>query len=225
MWSVVKEVGELLPHRLNHAASGRGGNRAGAGRPRRAGVDDAITSATLDLLIAVGYQRLTVDEVARRADVAAATVYRRWPSKSSLVAAAATSATLTPLTPPDTGSFRRDLDAIVDATYRFFTGPQGKIMRILVTHSADDEELLNVVKSTTQLRRDGIYSMVERAKARNEIASTLDPELVADLFVGPLWTRLLVTGGRITRPLVQQVADLAAAALSNTGTAGGAGRR
>lgn len=193
---------------------GRGGRRAGAGRPRRPGVDEAITTATLELLITQGYQRLTVEAVARRAEVAAATVYRRWPSKSALVAAAATSATLTPLEPPDTGSLGGDLNAVVDSTYQFFTGPQGKIMRILIRHSADDEELINVVRSTTRLRRDGLSHIVSRASARGELVAGVDPQLAADLFVGPLWTRLLVTGGRITRELVQKCAERATAALA-----------
>ncbi len=58
------------------------------GRPRRAGADEEILTVALELLREKGYRDLNVDEVAERAGVAKTTVYRRWPTKGALVAAA-----------------------------------------------------------------------------------------------------------------------------------------
>lgn len=58
------------------------------GRPRREGADEEILSIAQQMLAAKGYRELTVDAVAERAGVAKTTVYRRWPSKGALVAAA-----------------------------------------------------------------------------------------------------------------------------------------
>ena len=58
------------------------------GRPRRAGADEEILAVALELLREKGYRDLNVDEVAERAGVAKTTVYRRWPTKGALVAAA-----------------------------------------------------------------------------------------------------------------------------------------
>jgi AcrR family transcriptional regulator len=56
------------------------------GRPRS--IEDArILAATRDALVTVG-PGVTVREIARRADVSEGTVFRRFPSKSALVAAA-----------------------------------------------------------------------------------------------------------------------------------------
>ena len=62
--------------------------KRGRGRPRREGADEEILAVTLEMLREIGYGALTVDAVAERAGVAKTTLYRRWPSKSALVAAA-----------------------------------------------------------------------------------------------------------------------------------------
>lgn len=62
--------------------------KRGRGRPRREGADDEILTVALAMLREQGYAALTVDAVAERAGVAKTTVYRRWPSKGALIAAA-----------------------------------------------------------------------------------------------------------------------------------------
>ena len=63
-------------------------SKRGRGRPRREGAADEILAVTLAMLREGGYRSVTIDEVAERAGVAKTTLYRRWPSKVALVAAA-----------------------------------------------------------------------------------------------------------------------------------------
>ncbi|HUP60903.1 MAG TPA: helix-turn-helix domain-containing protein [Thermoanaerobaculia bacterium] len=70
--------------------------KRGRGRPRREGADEEILGVALAMLREKGYRDLTVDAVAEHAGVAKTTIYRRWPSKGELVAAA-----LAPIAPPD----------------------------------------------------------------------------------------------------------------------------
>lgn len=56
------------------------------GRQQDVGKDDLIIAATLALLGECGYDALTMSEVAARAGVSKATLYRRWTTKSELVA-------------------------------------------------------------------------------------------------------------------------------------------
>jgi hypothetical protein len=58
------------------------------GRPRRAGADEEILRATRELLDEDGYAAFNVDVVAERTGIAKTTIYRRWPTKGALVAAA-----------------------------------------------------------------------------------------------------------------------------------------
>src|SRR6516165_7690879 len=57
----------------------------GMPRPRSASVDASIAAAAIDLLREIGYAKLTMGEVARRAGVGKDSLYRRWSSKAALV--------------------------------------------------------------------------------------------------------------------------------------------
>lgn len=59
--------------------------------------------------------------------------------------------------------------------------------------SAASRELADVVRSTTQARRRAFHQAMNRAVARGELDPAIDHDLVIDLLVGPLWTRLLVS--------------------------------
>ena len=80
-------------------------------RPRVEGErQDEILDATLALLIEVGYDRLTMDAVAKRSRASKATLYRRWETKASLVIDALLRAKGAPhVELPDTGTLRGDL--------------------------------------------------------------------------------------------------------------------
>ncbi|PZG12078.1 TetR/AcrR family transcriptional regulator [Nonomuraea aridisoli] len=56
-----------------------------AGRPRSQEADAAILAAALDLLIELGAQQVSIEQVARRAGVTRATVYRRFADKTALL--------------------------------------------------------------------------------------------------------------------------------------------
>lgn len=62
--------------------------KRGRGRPRRAGADEEILRVSLELLREYGYRAFTVDLVSERTGIAKTTIYRRWPTKGALVAAA-----------------------------------------------------------------------------------------------------------------------------------------
>jgi AcrR family transcriptional regulator len=78
---------------LEGAASGVEGGAEGwerppshLGRPRAADRTPAILAAAKELVEEIGYDRLRIQDVADRAGVGLATVYRRWPTKQALVA-------------------------------------------------------------------------------------------------------------------------------------------
>jgi AcrR family transcriptional regulator len=175
-------------------------------------VDGLILEATTAMIRDVGVRATTIEAVAAEAGVSVGTVYRRWPNKSALIAAAYRDV-LGPVEPPDTGSLRGDLTALAEETFRFFTGEHGKLLAALFSESGGEPEMLHAVHRTASSRRAGLQAIIERAIARREVRADTDVELAIDLFVGPLWTRLLVTGRRITRALVLRIADLTAAAL------------
>ncbi|WP_262401557.1 TetR/AcrR family transcriptional regulator [Actinomadura sp. CNU-125] len=91
-----------------------------ASGPRRA--QDVFT-ATLELLAARGFDGLTIEGVAERCGVNKTTIYRWWPSKAALVAAALAEGAELDLDVPDTGTLRGDLAALVGAVVALLTEP------------------------------------------------------------------------------------------------------
>jgi AcrR family transcriptional regulator len=165
------------------------------GRPRQADVDERVVQAVLTTLARDGYDRLRVEDVAATAGVAKTTVYRRWPSKESLIAQAVSRLYLDRVRPVDTGDLRTDLVALLADTYELlFTGP-GRVLEDLVRRSGGHREIADIVKATNAARRRAFHQALSRGVARGDLDPGIDHDLAVDLLVGPLWTRLLITGG------------------------------
>src|SRR6187402_997198 len=75
---------------------------------RAARVVSDVLIATAEELSRVGYAALRIEDIAARSGVNKTTIYRRWPTKPELVAAALRALTQPPQA-PDTGSLRGDL--------------------------------------------------------------------------------------------------------------------
>ncbi len=186
----------------------RGGSRPGAGRPRRTDVDGDVLVATVDLLGRHGYGGLRVDEVAARSGVAKSTIYRRWPSKAALAAAAVGELYLNRVTVPDTGSLRDDLLELLSGSYRLLGSGAGRVFEGLIRESGSRPEIVEVVQRTVHARRRFYVQVLNRAIARGEVPPDVDTSLVFDVLVGPLWVRLLVTGEPVDAHLVDHIVDL-----------------
>src|SRR5580704_15116573 len=76
------------------------------GRPRSQEADRAIMAATVELLAAKGLAGMSIEEVASRAGVGKATIYRRWSSKGLLALDAFVSSFREQQPLPDTGTLR-----------------------------------------------------------------------------------------------------------------------
>jgi AcrR family transcriptional regulator len=189
------------------SASPKRSGRQRSGRPRAEGVDEKILEAALAGLVRSGYERLRVDDVAADAGVAKTTLYRRWRSKASLVADAVGRLYLDRVQPADHGTLRADLVALVRDTYELlFEGP-GRVIEDLVRESGSNRELADAVRSTTDVRRRAFHQALDRAVARGELDPSIEHDLVIDLLVGPLWTRLLVSDSPMRREDIETIVD------------------
>src|SRR5215469_8174924 len=83
------------------------------GRPRSEKTDQAILDAALDAFAECGVEGVRCEDVAARAGVSKATIYRRWPGKEELLIAAL-AALKGPLPTPRGESARDDLIAMID---------------------------------------------------------------------------------------------------------------
>ena len=179
------------------------------GRPRKAHADGAILAATLDLLADVGISGLRVEDVAARAGVGKSAIYRRYESKSSLVAAAI-AALVSEISLPDTGSTRDDLLALMAEAVAVYNDPlRAGVMPSLVAAMRHEPQLASAIRDGfLTKRRAALRTVLERGVDRGDLRADLDTELALDVLGGPLFYRLLITGGPLDDALVEGVADL-----------------
>ena len=179
------------------------------GRPRDARADREILRAALELMAERGVHELRMDDVAARAGVGKAAIYRRYRSKDVLVAAAV-AALVSEITLPDTGSTRADLLALMRDAVEVYTGAvAARAMPSLVEAMSRNPELAEAVRDRFLAgRRAALREVLGRGIERGELAANLDLELALDVLAGPLFYRLLVTGAPIDEELAKGVANL-----------------
>jgi AcrR family transcriptional regulator len=180
------------------------------GRPREARADRAIRTAALELMAEHGVQALRVDDVARRAGVGKATIYRRYRSKEQLVTEAVGALVDDDIEIPDTGSTRDDLVVLMREAVQLYSGTiAAKLMPSIVDEMSRNGELAAVARDRFLTRRRGALRVVfERAIERGDLRPDLDVDFALDVLAGPLFYRLLITGGPIDEELAQSVVDL-----------------
>ena len=178
------------------------------GRPRTAGYDRKILEAALQLLVEKGYAGFTIDGVAARTGVARPTIYRRWPSKAALAAAAVDRGIPLP-EPPDTGSLREDLVAFQRARLEIMNDPANRaVVAGLVSESVSDPDLADAFLGWYRHRNARPKEILERAIERGELPAGVDLELINDLLLGPLFLRAVVRGERLDPSLVDETVDV-----------------
>ncbi|MCW2827161.1 MAG: TetR/AcrR family transcriptional regulator [Marmoricola sp.] len=165
-------------------------------RPRVAGErEDEILEATLHLLLEVGYDRLTMDAVARRARASKATLYRRWESKPSLVVDAMVRAKQAPsLDEHDTGSLRGDLVSTFCGSH----GPTHDATGLLgsvITALSSDPEFAQLFREAFIAPKVAVSQAIyTRAIERGEIPADVDVDIIAPALAGILLHRSFVLG-------------------------------
>jgi AcrR family transcriptional regulator len=180
------------------------------GRPRSQEADRAILTATVDLLAERGLDGMSIEEVAARAGVGKATIYRRWPSKGLLAldAFVVSFAEQQPL--PDTGTLRGDLVAALSAWVRAVTGTSmGRMLTGLIAEAQYDPELRAAWRDRVlEPLRAQYRIMLDRAAARGEIRLSVDQDVVLDLFFGSAQHRLLLGHLPLTEDFIDEVVDV-----------------
>ena len=186
-----------------------GEQRAGG---RAARVRSAVLEATADLLTEVGYDQLTVDEVAARAGVHKTTVYRRWPTKPELITAAASAHSEQNVPIPDTRTLLGDLEALAASVVADISSEGGaRRSRSVVVAAAASDQLAAGMHAFWAERLALSAPIIERAIDRGELPTTSDPNLIIKTVIGPIWIRLLLTGEPIDDDFADRVAELVAA--------------
>lgn len=158
-------------------------------------ITTAIRGAVMHELAAVGYSRMSIEAVARRAGVSKAAVYRRWNSKLDLVLEIVAAVAGQRLLLPDTGGLRSDLEAlflIMSRALRHKLASQ--IIPDLLAEAARNPQIAQTLQGALRVNQQAMSDvLIGRAVQRGELPATAAAEAtVVDLIVGPLYWRLAV---------------------------------
>ncbi|MET8227929.1 TetR/AcrR family transcriptional regulator [Streptomyces sp. NPDC005301] len=182
----------------------------------REDVTEAIRTAVFEELAAVGYARMSIEGIARRAGVGKTAVYRRWRSKLHLVLDLVSVVAVQGLPAPDTGSLEGDLRLLYEVTSRALRHPvAGQVIPDLQAEAARNPEIAEAMQKALREGQQGVASgIVAAAAARGEIRAGVDEELALDLMSGPLyWRAVVVRGPRPPKDYLTGLARATAAAL------------
>jgi AcrR family transcriptional regulator len=171
--------------------------------------------AATGLLAERGLAGMSIEEVAARAGVGKATIYRRWPSRGILALDAFLSEFqgLQPL--PDTGTLRGDLLAALTGWVRAVTRTAaGRMLAGLVAEAQRDPALAEAWRDRVIEPLRAQHSiMLERAVQRGELPADVDSDVVLDLLYGAAYHRLLQGHRPLSERFVREVVDLIVAGV------------
>ena len=187
------------------------------GRPRSAQSHEAIVRATLEVLTEVGFERLTMEQVQRRAGVGKATIYRRWTSKAELVEEAIRFFSAE-LPVPDTGSLTEDYAIVARAALAIAEDRNAALlMPRLLSEVGHDAELHALFTAhLVEPRRAVVRTMLERARDRGEIREDVEIDLAIDMLVGPVIYRFIIQRDDL-RPAAERAPRVLELLLSGIG--------
>jgi AcrR family transcriptional regulator len=172
--------------------------------------DPAILNAALAALTENGYDATNMDDIAARAGVGKAAIYRRWASKAALITDVLVywRPDLRTDDAPDTGSLAGDIDALIERAVRYDNGliTNDLVLRVAL-EATRDPQLATALDDLMLLRGGGqISTILARAAARGEIAANRDWSLVADVLTAMSLLRVL-NGRTVDANFLRQVTD------------------
>lgn len=178
-------------------------------QPRGEAFVGPVLDATLQLLAEVGFERLTVPDVAKRSGVNKTSLYRRWPTKSELVRDALAQAMAHTQSAPDTGTLRGDLIALAKTVADFVQSPAGMgVVRVLLAEGANPELRALATNAYQDAGKHVPLAAILRAIQRGELAESADITQLLFTLAGSIIHRVFIEQGAASQAFVERVVDL-----------------
>jgi AcrR family transcriptional regulator len=165
-------------------------------------VDDAIAAAALALLTEHGFAGMTMEAVARLAQVGKPAIYRRFSDKAALVAAVIVRQ-LPVMDMSDLGSTRRELWRAVEQGLPRDGRTYVRLIGGLIAEEGRHPDLIDAFRRhVLHPRRAAVCSLIERGQERGDVRADVNPERALDFLAGSFLARVFAgidTGPRWRR--------------------------
>jgi AcrR family transcriptional regulator len=184
--------------------------RRDAGRARGKSIEQAIIAATLAELAEHGLEGASVNRIAEASEVNKTTIYRRWPTKELLVAAALEEAlreTASELR--DTGSLRTDLRLMIRIVAERMSSPSGRALMQAAIAPSSTSAVAELANNPEIRGQAAVVELVNRAAVRGEWdPARHSPDAVLALITGSVMHRVLLERLPITDAWAETVVDV-----------------
>lgn len=187
---------------------------------RNARVRSQILSATAELVARDGVTGFRYEEVAERAGVHRTSVYRNWPDREKLVAAALLQYAENLASIADSGDLRNDLvDYLVSIAAGLQT-PFGRALESAMKPTDESPAVAQTVAMILEERGAALRRRVDIAIDRGELPM-VDSVFLGEMLSGPV--RLVVNRGTrpFTRTDAERIVDVVLAGIRATAPQGG----
>lgn len=178
-------------------------------QPRGEAFLQVVLEVTLARLAEVGFERLSIPEVALLAGVNKTSIYRRWPGKPELVRDALGAAMSHADQLSDTGELRGDLVGLARSVAAFTQSDVGTaVFRILLAEGGNPEVRALAQAAYGEAGRRGPWTLLARAVDRGELTNVPDPSLVLFTIAGAIVHRVFIERQPATEVFLEGVVDL-----------------
>lgn len=168
-----------------------------------------ITDAAMAEMAEVGYGAMTVEGIARRAGVSKATVYRHWSGKLGIVESALDMLGAT-MPIGDSAPPRERLVALLEWLASYIGNlddPGSACVPAIVSASQYDPALRDFHHRLSAGRRQLLIDIIVDGQHAGCFDAALDPQLTAELLVGPIFFRRLMTPTPFPASEIETVVD------------------
>jgi AcrR family transcriptional regulator len=165
--------------------------RRSIGARRNPASAEAILEAAAAVLAEAGPSGFSIEAVAKRARAGKPTIYRWWPSRAALLLEVYQRQKGN-VGKPDTGNLEEDLFRFLKGLLQLWQNtPSGPIFRSVIAEAQSDPDAAEALAAYNRERAAYNCVMVDRAKARGEVAEDAPSEAVVDMLASFAWTHLL----------------------------------
>jgi AcrR family transcriptional regulator len=185
-------------------------------RPRSEEARRRTVEATLEALLELGAEGLTMEEIAERSGVAKSTIYRHFGTRERLLAESVRGCVVEQST-PDSGSLTEDLTEL----FTRYDGSEetkrlNELIPLLIDAARRDAAMKEVLDALLVERQRPMRTVLKLAQARGEIDPDLDLDVAVAMLIGPFTYRRMVQDADITDEFVAAVVPGGIAALRST---------
>jgi AcrR family transcriptional regulator len=167
----------------------------------------AILAAAISLISELGYDRVSIEAIAKRAGVGKQTIYRWWPSKGAVALEALGESLATVVDFQDTGDIVEDLRHHMRGVTKLINSTQlGPVIQGLIAAVQSDPALSRAhLEMVIEPANVAWHDRIVRAQESGELRADADPQAVIDMLFGAMYFRLLLH----TRPSEPEQIDAA----------------